>query len=233
MSSSDPLEQGSVSRVVLKQHGLTGRLIAICGTDGAGKSTAIKLLATALAENGPGDLGIVHLQQPSPWWRSDPHVKRTILKKGDGEDADEFALGVFGVADRLNQQVRVIEPALAAGHTVLMDRYVYCLLAYFMAKHERQLGYLTSICEPLFQPDLTFILDCPPQVAVDRVVKRDGPSSARYDQQLDRITDIVEAYRYLARNNRLHLLSSLEPPRVILAKMVGALHDHGLATATS
>jgi dTMP kinase len=220
LDSSTPQPAVPVS---LTKHGLPGRLIAVCGADGTGKSTAVRLLVQALKEKAIGGHGLLLLRQPSDWWRSDPHVKSTILFEGNAEIADELALGVFAVADRLNQQVRVIKPALAAGRTVLMDRYVHCLLTYYMAKSDAQFDYLAPMCEPLFEPDITFVFDCPPQVAIDRVVLRDGARAERYDQQIGPMTKILNAYRSVAHGNGLHLVSSLDPPEIILAKLLETL----------
>jgi dTMP kinase len=223
----------STGHVALTKHNLPGRLIAFCGADGTGKSTAIGLLVQAFKEKGIGDSNLVLLRQPSSWWRDDPLVKKAWFVEGGAEIADELAMGVFAVADRINQQALVIEPALAAGRIVLMDRYVVCLLTYFMTKSDSQAAYLASMCKPLFEPDLTFVFDCPPQVAVDRVVKRDGPRAGRYDQQIGRMTKIMEAYRSVAHSNELHLVSSLEPPGAILTKLLEALQDYGTGTTTS
>lgn len=225
-------------QVSLKKHGLPGLLVAVCGADGTGKSTVLKSLAHSLEEQRNKDVNLVRLKQPSDWWRSDPHVQSTLMMLGDAEVFDELALGVFGVADRFNQQAMVIEPALAAGHTVLMDRYVYCLLAYYMARDEPLLDHLAGMCRPLFQPDITFVIDCPPQIAIDRVIKRDGPNAKRTDQQLDPTTRFIEAYRTLAQSNQLHLLSSLDTPDALLGNVLDVLRvcrpaAHSYSTHTS
>ena len=216
----------------LTAHRLPGRLVAVCGTDGTGKSTAVSRLAASLTARGVSRSNVLELRQPSEWWRSDPHMKATILKEGDAALVDELALGVFAVADRLNQQVQIIEPALASGKTVLMDRYVYCMMAYYLGTGEPETDYLATVCEPLFQPDVTFILDLPPEAAIDRVVRRDGRHADRYDQQLGLTTAIVGAYRALASENELHLFSALETPDAIAEKMLAALDEHGDGTGT-
>lgn len=210
-------------RLALRRHQLQGRLIAVCGSDGTGKSTATRLLADALRGDGGDPSGVVHLRQPSDWMRCDSHYKRTIVQEGDGDIADELALGVFGVADRLNQQARLIEPLLATGRTVVTDRYVYCLIAYYMAVREPQLGYLASVCRPLFEPDNTFVLDCPPHIALERIVQRDGSRPEKYEQQIGPTTAMLEAYRRLAESNDLTLVSAVESAEAVVAKLVEAV----------
>lgn len=213
-------------KIPLKKHNFPGQLIVVCGADGAGKTTAINLFEKALIEIGNESSNISRLRQPSDWWRSDLHVHSTLMKKGSAEIFDEFALGVFGVADRYNQQALCIAPALSAGHIVLMDRYVFCLHAYFIARNEPLLNYLKAICEPLFQPDITFVLDCTPQVAIERVMDRDGPEENSAHQQIGPTSDFIEAYRLLARSNELNLISSLGCPDSILNEMLEVYSEH-------
>lgn len=207
----------------LKPHRLPGRLVAVCGADGSGKTTAIAELAASLRARGADEPQVLVLRQPSMWWRSDPHVKSTVMLQGNAEKADRFALGIFAFADRLNQQVKIIEPALAEGKTVLLDRYAHCLIAYYCAFQEPNLHHLVSLCSLLFEPDFTFILDCSPEVSIGRVVKRDGNCPERSDQQADITTAFIEAYRALARSNQSHLLSSEKPAGVVVKEMIDQL----------
>jgi thymidylate kinase len=210
-------------RILHRAHNLPGRLIAVCGADGTGKSTAVGLLQAFLQERYKDKSNVVLLRQPSQWWRSDVHVKSTVMLQGEAEVFDEFALGVFAFADRFNQQVKLIEPALARGDIVLVDRYSYCLVAYYMARQEPNLSHLVSLCDLLLQPNHTFVLDCAADIAIRRVVQRDGANPERSDQQISSTTKFLEAYRALALSNGLELISSLDSPEEILNKMVSHL----------
>ncbi|MGG4144236.1 dTMP kinase [Paenibacillus algorifonticola] len=197
-------------KIHLKKHNYPGLLIVSCGIDGAGKSSALETFVDSIISEGHKETDIVRLRQPSDWWRTDRHVRSTFHKQGDGEIFDDFALGVFGAADRLNQQALLIEPALRAGKTVVIDRYVFCLFAYYIAKNDENILYLTRLCELLFWPDITFILDCPPEIAINRVSKRDGANDEMADQQIGPTTKFRDAYTALAQNNNLNIISSIE-----------------------
>ncbi|MFC5404224.1 dTMP kinase [Cohnella soli] len=207
-------------KVSLKKHNYPGFLIVACGVDGAGKSSALDKFVDSIISEGHKETNIVRLRQPSDWWRTDRHVRSTFLKKGDGEKFDEFALGVFGAADRLNQQALLIEPALRVGKTVVIDRYVFCLFAHYMAKSEGNIPYLTRLCELLFWPDITFILDCPPEIAINRVSKRDGSNEAMADQQIGPTTKFRNAYIALAHKNNFKIISSIENPEKVSQEMM-------------
>ena len=68
----------------------------------------------------------------------------------------------------------------------------------------------------------------PPQVAVDRVRRRDGRRPGRDDQEIGPTTANIEAYRALAGSNGLHLLSSVDPPEPLVANILERLEELGV-----
>ncbi|UIJ83180.1 dTMP kinase [Rhizobium leguminosarum] len=198
-------------KVSLTPHRHSGLLIVFCGMDGSGKSTGIKTARRFLEQ----ELGrtVVASTQPSDWWRNDERVQHTLMKKEVGQYADELALGVFAVADRLNQQVLLIEPALRRGDVVLMDRYIFSMLSYYMAENNSaekryDLGYLAALSQPLIQPDIAILMDAEPETLVRRVLLRDGRVDGRYDQDVQRAGQIAAAFRELAFANGIHIVST-------------------------
>lgn len=197
-------------KINLKKHGLPGKLLVVCGTDGSGKSTLIRSIMAYLNELPAGQRRkVIYAVQPSDWWRSDARVKSTILHIGDGPLASELAIGVFAIADRINQQEMVIEPELRNGSFVIMDRYIYSLFSYYMAHKSSDLDYLADCSHPLFAPDMGILVDCDPEVAVERVKKRDGVRAGAFDQDLPFVSGVISAFRDLARSNGLEIFSSM------------------------
>jgi dTMP kinase len=213
-------------KVELSQHNYSGRLIVVCGTDGSGKSTVIQGIASHLNERLDKDrVGLYSLYQPSNWWREDQRVRGTIVKEEDGILADELALGLFAVADRLNQQAIYIEPALREGAVVLVNRYVFDMLTYYMAKSHPAVDYLRKAVKPLFRPDLAILLDCPPEILVDRVKKRDGINDRRYDQSIRMTERIMESYRNLCDDNCIFPISSYQPVSCMIDEVISTVCD--------
>ncbi len=100
--------------------GRRGRLIAVEGVDGCGKSTQAARLATSLGaeltfEPGATDLG---------------RVLRPLLLDPDGPPHGRRAEALLMAADRAQHVDEVIAPALEAGRWVVTDRYVGSTLAY-------------------------------------------------------------------------------------------------------
>ncbi|MET8605685.1 dTMP kinase [Streptomyces rubiginosohelvolus] len=94
----------------------TGRgvLITLDGPGGVGKSTAIAATRQALTAGGRTVLAAT---QPSP--TPFGQAVRAVAQSMRGR-----ALALAVAADRLHQQETEIRPALAAGRTVLLDRYL-------------------------------------------------------------------------------------------------------------
>lgn len=95
-------------------------LVALEGGEGAGKSTQ----AARLAER----LGAVLTHEPGATPVGE--AVRRLLLDPDGAGLDARTEALLFAADRASHVAHVIEPALAAGHPVVTDRYVESSLAY-------------------------------------------------------------------------------------------------------
>ena len=101
----------------LKPFQIKGKLIAIEGTDGIGRSTQVALLKNWLEVQGYAVL-------ETGWARSNlMHKSIELAKSGNIMDRMTFTLlYATDFADRFENQ---IIPALKSGHVVLTDRYIY------------------------------------------------------------------------------------------------------------
>ncbi|HSI57830.1 MAG TPA: dTMP kinase [Ideonella sp.] len=152
-----------------------GRFITFEGIDGAGKSSHIEAVAEALRERG---LQVLLTREPG----GTPLAERLReLFLHEPMDALTEALLVFAARrDHLHSR---IEPALAAGVTVLCDRFTDATFAYQGAGR----GFDTAVLAQLEawvqqgrQPELTLWFDVPPEVAAAR------RSAAREPDRLER-----------------------------------------------
>ncbi|GHJ47527.1 hypothetical protein Cs7R123_48690 [Catellatospora sp. TT07R-123] len=198
----------------LKPHDHPGALIVICGPDGSGKTTLEHGLLARLADHG------VHpevIMQPTSWWRGDHRVQATMV--GDPEQLTPMAMALFALADRVDQQERVIRPTLAVGGWILSNRYLLSLVAHYLTTGEFDPARLSSLYADIIKPDLLIVMDAPAETLLDRVVTRDGSDSRRWDQQAAFVTRNREAFTRLARDNDGLLLSSQSPPAELLDRV--------------
>ena len=165
-----------------------GRLVALEGIDGCGKSTQARLLAERLgavltAEPGATALGA---------------ALRRLLLDPDLPPLSARAEALLMAADRAQHVLEVVRPALARGDWVVSDRFVPSSLAYQGVG--RGLGVpaielVNGIATTGLEPDLVLVLDLPPEVAIERF----GAARDRLEEEDDAFRLAVhEAYRDLA-----------------------------------
>ena len=100
---------------------LKGKLIAIEGTDGVGRSTHIELLQEWLEIQGYGVI-------TTGWTRSNLMSKSIEMAKA-GNIVDRWSLSLLYATDFADRLEHQIIPALRSGFVVLADRYIYTAFA--------------------------------------------------------------------------------------------------------
>ena len=142
---------------------MTGRFITFEGIDGAGKSSHIGRLADWLKGRGHT---VVVTREPGGTPLAEA-LRDIVLHRS--MDAMTEALLVFAARrDHVQQQIR---PALAAGTTVLCDRFTDATFAYQGGGRGFDLavlGQLEAWVQEGLQPDMTLWFDLPPSVAAQR-----------------------------------------------------------------
>jgi dTMP kinase len=158
-----------------------GRFIVFEGLDGAGTTTQSELLAGALRGKGR----TVHLAHQPSGGSVGLLIRqilagRTATQRADGklDVVDERVMALLFAADRLEHLSSQIEPRLARGEDVILDRYTLSSLAYqgTSVSHE----FIQAANRYARKPDLTLFLYVPSQLALERVRKR-GAKLERYE----------------------------------------------------
>lgn len=158
---------------------MTGLFIVFEGGDGVGKSTQAALLAQWLQDQGHRVL-TTHEPGDTPVGLK---LRQIVLDPASG-DLDPRAEALMLAADKAQHLYEVVRPALAAGMTVVCDRYVDSMVAYQGAG--RQLGHeeisgLARWATAGIVPDLTVLLDVAPDLAVHQKPDRDRLEDAGDD----------------------------------------------------
>ena len=153
----------------------TARFITFEGIDGAGKSTHIAALTERLSRNAD----VVNTREPGGTPLAE--TLRGLFLHSGMDALTELLLVFAGRRDHLQQ---VINPALAAGKTVLCDRFSDASFAYQGAGRGMDLTVLATLeawVQEGRQPDLTIWFDLPPEIAASRrAAARDAD---RFEQQ--------------------------------------------------
>ncbi len=186
-----------------------GALITLEGIEGSGKSGHLKLLAQFLQGQG---FAVHATYEPgaTPLGRS----LRELLLHGEGLVEDPLVELLLFLLDRREHVRLVIKPSLLEGKVVLCDRYVDSTLAYqgfgrgldpdFVLRANR------LVTEGVW-PDLTILLDCPPEEGLQRTKGEDRLQR----QPLEFHRRVREGYLELARREpeRIRVVSTSGRPR--------------------
>jgi dTMP kinase len=155
---------------------LRGKFVVFDGPDGSGKGTQIAMLADALrAANVP----VVLAKDPGGTAIGDQI--RHVLLDYDLSKMDVRCETFLFMASRAQLAGEVIRPALARGETVLCDRFISATVAYQGAAgfDPREVIEVGRHAVGETWPDLTIILDLPPEVGFERTGRRAAAGGAR------------------------------------------------------
>jgi dTMP kinase len=157
-----------------------GRFITLEGTEGAGKSTALALVREAVEGAGHG---VTVTREPGGTPLGEELREVLLGHKHNGMSDDAELLLMFAArAEHLHQ---VIEPALAAGHWVICDRFTDATYAYQgggRGLSRARIAQLEQWVQGDRRPDLTLLLDLPVQQGLERAGRRSAPDRFESEQ---------------------------------------------------
>lgn len=167
---------------------MTGRLVALEGLDGCGKSTQAAELVRRLE-------GAVLTREPGGTVLGER--LRALLVDPAGGPLDARAEALLLAAARAQHVAEVIAPALAAGRDVVVDRFSHSSLAYQGAGRGlavADLRWLSGFATGGLWPDLVVLLELPASVAAARL----GPADRFEAEGAEFHRRVAEGYRALA-----------------------------------
>ena len=183
-----------VLSVSSRKRSVRGRFIVLEGIDGSGTTTQLDRAVAYL-----GTLGhrAVATREPSagPVGRLLREALLGQLHTPDGASIDGRTMALLFAADRIDHLQREIDPQLAAGTTVVSDRYLLSSLAYQAEEADR--AWVAGLSRGIRAPDLTLLLDLPIEVAARRREAAGRPVE-RYDAD-SYLAKVAANYRELAR----------------------------------
>lgn len=173
---------------------LKGKLIAVEGLDGSGKSTQIYLLKRWLEHAG--------IKVFSTEWNSSVLVKRATQKAKKRHLLTPTTFSLIHCTDFADRYERQILPLLRAGYVVLCDRYSYTAFARDAVRGCNR-DWLRNLYKFAVPPHLTLFLQVPVEISVKRWLSI--RSQLRYHEagmDLNLAADPYESFRLF--QERIH-----------------------------
>jgi len=148
---------------------LRRKFIVLDGLDGSGKSSHHQRLESELIEAG---LSVTSCRDPGGTAIGDRI--RSVLLDYDLSEMDVNCEAMLFMASRAQLVAEVIRPALAAGNTVLCDRFVSSTCAYQGAAgyDPRRVIELARFAVGDCWPHLTLVLDVDPEIGFQRIGRK-------------------------------------------------------------
>jgi dTMP kinase len=163
-----------------------GKLIAIEGTDGVGRSTQIQLLREWLEVKGYGVI-------ETGWTRSEL-MQPTIELAKSSNTLNKLTFVLLYATDFADRLEKEIIPALKAGFIVLSDRYIFTALARAGVRGvDRQ--WLRNLYGFAIAPHLVFYLNVDVKTLIGRVLESRGMDYWESGMDLKHGDDIYDSFR--------------------------------------
>jgi len=201
-----------------------GKFISLEGGEGAGKSTLLAGLRAYIEGQG---ISLVQTREPGGTGVGEA-VRAIVLDPAQRGMAAETEL-LLMFASRAQLVREVIEPALAAGHWVLCDRYADASHAYQGGGRGQPTERIAELerwaCKGL-TPELTLLLDLP--VATGRARAAGRGDADRIEAEADAFFERVRATyreRAEAEPRRFRVLDASQSPAQVLQAATLALQN--------
>ena len=143
------------------QESYPGRLIAVEGLDGSGKSTQLYLLKRWLEMKG---LKVFFTE-----WNSSLLIKKATSKGKKRQLLTPTTFSLIHCTDFADRYERQILPLLKAGYLVLCDRYIYTAFARDAVRGCSR-PWLHKLYSFACHPDMTLFFNTPLPVALNRIL---------------------------------------------------------------
>jgi len=178
-----------------------GKFIVIEGSDGSGQTTQATLLSDSLTKAGHK---VLLTKEPAD--ELDGGLIRKILQGKYKVSAETLQL--YFTANRGYHLDAQIKPAIEIGKWVVCDRYFFSTFAFGMLEISAKGGsasggdynWLWQINSKFLAPDLTFFLDVPANICIDRIQRR-GSNRELFEQE-QKLDQVIKNYKQVFSKNQ-------------------------------
>ena len=203
---------------------MTGLFITIEGIEGVGKTTNVDFVAEFFRAEGAE---VIVTREPGGTEMAEKIRDLILAAPPQGlSDTGELLLMFAARAEHLASLVR---PALERGATVVCDRFTDATFAYQGGGRglaAEKIALLRDLVQESLRPDLTLLLDAPPEVSAARIAGRDWKD--RFEQErADFFARVRAAYLAIAEQEpeRVQVVDATQPLETVREAVTLILQD--------
>ncbi len=177
---------------------MKGFFISFEGIDGCGKSTQIELLAEYFTKQKKR---IVKTEEPGGTLGSNK-IREILLRENNFNWSAETEALLF-MAARNDHIEKIIKPSIKDNKIVICDRFMDSTLVYQGMRSPKARKFSLMLFELIgINPDITFLIDMDPKIALNRALDRDTEEDRFENYGINFQSQLRKNFLDIAHNNR-------------------------------